>query len=71
MSGPLKSGPAAADLGVSKSWLDKDRARGGKRRVPFRRVGRAVLYDRPDLEAYKRANRVAGSTDPDSENTAA
>jgi len=55
---PRRPAAAAAFLGVSKSWLDKDRAKGGKGRVAYRRAGRAILYDEPDLEAYKQSNRV-------------
>jgi hypothetical protein len=58
MSNPRRTPAAAEYLGVSKSFLNKDRAKGGQGRVAFRRVGRAVIYDEPDLDAYKRANRV-------------
>jgi hypothetical protein len=58
VSNPRRSGAAAKFLGVSKSFLDKDRAKGGRHQVPFRRAGRAVIYDEPDLEEFKRANRV-------------
>jgi len=54
----VKTPQAAAFLGVSKAFLDKDRAKGGRGQVPFRRAGRAVIYDAPDLEAFKRATRV-------------
>jgi len=58
VSNPRKTPDAARFIGVSASFLNKDRAKGGQRRVAFRRVGRAVLYDEPDLEEFKRANRV-------------
>jgi hypothetical protein len=53
---------AAVDLEVSASFLTKDRAKGGRRSIPFRRAGRKVIYDRPDLEAYKAACRVEPHT---------
>ena len=59
MSGPRRTPAAAKYLGVSVSFLNKDRSRGGAGRVAFRRVGRAVVYDEPDLDEYKAANRVA------------
>jgi excisionase family DNA binding protein len=40
---------AAAYLGVSKSWLDKQRVVGGF--VPFAKIGRRVCYDVTDLDA--------------------
>ena len=58
MSNPRRTPAAAKYLGVSESFLNKDRAKGGGGRVAFRRAGRAVLYDEPDLEAFKRATRV-------------
>jgi hypothetical protein len=58
MSHPRRTPEAAAYIGVSKSFLDKDRAKGGAGRVPYRRAGRAVLYDQPDLDAYKASTRV-------------
>jgi len=59
MSGPRRTPAAAQYLGVSVSFLNKDRSRGGAGRVAFRRVGRAVVYDEPNLDEYKAANRVA------------
>ena len=59
MPGPRRTPAAAKYLGVSVSFLNKDRSRGGAGRVAFRRVGRAVVYDEPDLDEYKAANRVA------------
>jgi hypothetical protein len=58
MANPRRTPAAAQYLGVSPSFLNKDRAKGGKRQVAFRRVGRAVLYDEPDLDQFKQANRV-------------
>ena len=59
MSGPRRTPAAAKYLGVSESFLNKDRSKGGAGRVAFRRVGRAVVYDESDLDDYKAANRVA------------
>jgi hypothetical protein len=53
---------AAKDLEVSPSFLTKDRAKGGRRQVPFRRAGRKVIYDPEHLEAYKAACRVGPDT---------
>jgi hypothetical protein len=63
MSNPRKTPAAAAYIGCSPSFLNKDRAKGGKRRVPFRRNGRSILYDEPDLDAYKAANRVSANAE--------
>jgi hypothetical protein len=59
MSSPRRTPAAAKYLGVSVSFLNKDRSRGGAGRVAFRRIGRAVVYDEADLDEYKAANRVA------------
>ena len=40
---------AAAYLGVSKSWLDKQRLVGGF--IPYAKIGRRVGYDIADLDA--------------------
>jgi predicted DNA-binding transcriptional regulator AlpA len=40
---------AADYLGVSKSWLDKQRLVGGF--VPYVKIGRRVAYDPADLDA--------------------
>jgi hypothetical protein len=60
---------AAADLEVSWSFLVKDRAKGGKRLVPFRRIGRKIIYDKCDLEEFKRITRVAPSISHQREST--
>jgi excisionase family DNA binding protein len=50
---------AAEYLGVSKSWLDKQRLVGGF--VPYVKMGRRVAYDPADLDAaMEKAKR--GST---------
>jgi len=53
MSGPRRTPAAAKYLGVSESFLNKDRSKGGAGRVAFRRVGRVVVYDESDLDDYK------------------
>lgn len=52
---------AASYLGVSRSFLEKDRT--GKARIPFVKLGkaRAVRYRQEDLEAYV-ASRKFNST---------
>jgi predicted DNA-binding transcriptional regulator AlpA len=53
---------AAAHLGVSKSWLDKKRLYGDGPR--YIKLGRRVLYDLADLEAYSaRMKRLHTSED--------
>jgi hypothetical protein len=64
MSNPRRTPEAAEFLGVSESFLNKDRSNGGAGRVAFRRAGRAVVYDEVDLEAFKRANRVEAKIKP-------
>jgi excisionase family DNA binding protein len=46
---------AAPILGVSPHTL---RAWTRERRVAFHRLGRRIVFDRADLEAFLRANRV-------------
>ena len=51
---------AAAYLGVSKSWLDKQRLVGGF--IPYAKIGRRVGYDIGDLDAAaKKAKRRSTS----------
>jgi predicted DNA-binding transcriptional regulator AlpA len=55
---------AAAYLGVSKSWLDKQRLTGGF--VPYVKIGRRVGYDIADLEvATEKAKRRSTSEPSD------
>lgn len=59
-AGVLNTKEAAAYLGVSKAFLERDRWYGA--RVPFIRVGsRAVRYRRADLDRYL-DSRVRHST---------
>jgi excisionase family DNA binding protein len=50
---------AAADLGVSVSWLEKAVA---ARAVQCTRVGRRVLFSDDDLDAFIRARRQPAMT---------
>lgn len=59
----LTSGEAATLLGVSRSYLDKDRhearQNGTPPKVPYTNLGhRTVRYRRTDLLAFLDANRV-------------
>jgi hypothetical protein len=47
---------AAAYLGVSKSYLDKERAAG--RGPAYFNVAGRIIYEQDDLDAYRRALRV-------------
>ena len=53
----LDSAEAAAYLGCSKNFLDKDRIQ--LRRIPFTRLGRLVKYDIHDLDAFLADAKVA------------
>jgi len=59
----LTTTEAAAYLGVSKAFLERDRWAGA--RIPFIQVGRrAVRYRREDLEAYIATQRRRSTSDP-------
>ncbi len=59
----LTTAEAAAYLGVSKAFLERDRWAGA--RVPFVKVGsRAVRYRRGDLESYVAAQVRHSTSDP-------
>lgn len=51
----LTTAQAAAYLGVSKAFLERDRWAGA--RIPFVRIGRTIRYDLGDLENYIDAHR--------------
>jgi hypothetical protein len=53
---------AADYLGVSKSFLDKERAAG--RGPAYELVAGKVWYDQSDLDAYRRACRVEPTEGP-------
>lgn len=57
----LKVGDAAAFLGVSTSYLNVLRVRGGG--PAFLKIGRAVCYDPADLEAWAASKRRASTSD--------
>jgi hypothetical protein len=52
---------AAAFLGVSKGWLDKSRLTGDGLR--YAKIGRRVLYDPRDLEAFLSARKRAHTSE--------
>jgi hypothetical protein len=52
----VKTGPAADYIGVAESTLEKDRVT-GLLRVPYIKIGRTVVYDTADLDAYLAARR--------------
>jgi predicted DNA-binding transcriptional regulator AlpA len=53
---------AAAYLGVSKSWLDKQRLLG--RFVPYVKMGRRVGYDIADLEVATQKAKRRSTSEP-------
>jgi hypothetical protein len=55
----MRTPQAAKYLDCSESFLNKLRSAGTG--PAFRRAGRAVIYDQPDLDEYKRATRVEPS----------
>lgn len=52
---------ASAYTGMSVSWLNKARLRGDG--PPFFKVGRSVLYNREDLDAWLVSKRVRSTSD--------
>lgn len=48
---------AASYLGCSKSTLDRDRCT-GLLGIPFTRLGKKILYDTADLDAFLESNKV-------------
>ncbi len=57
----LRVGEAAKFLALSASFLNKLRCSGGG--PAFRKIGRAVLYDPADLEAWLFARRRVSTSD--------
>lgn len=53
----LSTRECAAAFGLSKGLLDMDRCT-RKYGVPFIKVGKKVLYDRKDIEAFLAARKV-------------
>jgi predicted DNA-binding transcriptional regulator AlpA len=58
----LRTRAAAAYLGYSESTLEKKRVTGEG--PPFIRLGRAVVYDTRDLDAWLGARRATSTSDP-------
>lgn len=61
MSKKVKEGIAAHQLGVSVYTLQKWRVTG--RGPPFYKVGRLILYDQDDLEAFLEANKFNSTSE--------
>lgn len=57
----LTTTEAARYLGVSQSFLEKDRVSSG--RIPHVKIGRAVRYLPADLDAYVQRRRRASTSD--------
>lgn len=57
----LRTAAAATYTGLAKSTLEKMRVRGDG--CAFIRIGRAVLYDPDDLDAWLAANRRRSTSD--------
>ncbi len=57
----LRTRDAAAYTGLAKSTLEKLRVNG--RGCPYIRIGRAVLYDPDDLDAWLAAHRRKSTSD--------
>jgi len=53
---------AAVYLGVSKSWLDKQRLVGGF--IPYAKIGRRVGYDIADLDAATQKAKRQSTSEP-------
>ncbi len=57
----LRTREAAAYTGLAKSTLEKLRVTGGG--APYIRIGRVVLYDPDDLDAWLAAHRRKTTSD--------
>jgi excisionase family DNA binding protein len=57
----LRTREAAAYTGLAKSTLEKLRVSGGG--APYIRIGRVVLYDLDDLDAWLSAHRRKSTSD--------
>jgi predicted DNA-binding transcriptional regulator AlpA len=57
----LRTRAAADYVGYSESTLEKKRVTGGG--PPFIRLGRLVVYDTRDLDAWLAARRAASTSD--------
>ncbi len=61
----FRTGPAADYADLAKSTLEKKRVTGDG--PPFLKVGRVVLYDRDDLDAWLSSKRRTSTSDAGSE----
>ncbi|MEY2341647.1 helix-turn-helix domain-containing protein [Acidithiobacillus sp. IBUN Pt1247-S3] len=59
--GLLTTSEAAVMLGISQSWLEKDRSLYG--RVPFIKIGRRVRYDKDDIERFIKHHRFSSTSE--------
>lgn len=59
--GMLRTPAAAAYTGLAESTLEKLRVTGGG--CPFIRIGRVVVYDPRDLDAWLAANRRSSTAE--------
>ena len=59
----MRTAEAAAYTGISKSTLEKLRVTGGG--CPYIRIGRIVLYDPDDLDAWLAAHRRKSTSEAD------
>jgi len=57
----LRTREAAAYTGLAKSTLEKLRVQGGG--CPYIRIGRVVVYDPADLDAWLAAHRRKSTSD--------
>jgi excisionase family DNA binding protein len=61
MSRLIRPKDAARMLGVSEQTLARWRVEGGK--IPFARLGRAIVYDVVDLEAFVAARKRTSTSE--------
>jgi hypothetical protein len=58
----LRTGPAADYLGYAESTLEKKRLTGDG--PPFIRLGRVIVYDTRDLDAWLTERRARSTSEP-------
>lgn len=61
----IRTADAAAHLGVSKSFLEKLRLSGGG--PLYAKLGKVVIYDRADLDAWANARKRSSTSEPSSD----
>ena len=59
----LATPEAAQYLGLAKATLDKDRV-SGRMGIPYYRLGRRIVYDQADLDAWLDQHRRKSTSDP-------